>query len=109
MLESSLYAEDQFCHLHFTGSFWDGACYVRRPGPRPKQLHLDAFHVAHLAPCGLHGGDGGLGHHPVLDSGQYFSVAVWVVVVVNINLVDPNTGHSKSDPWPSILCFCCCS
>ena len=56
MLESSLCAEDQFCHLHFTGSFWDGACYVRRPGPRPKQLHLDAFHVAHLAPCGLHGG-----------------------------------------------------
>ena len=38
-----------------------------------------------------------------------FSVAVWVVVVVNINLVDPNTGHSKSDLWPSILCFCCCS
>ena len=27
MLESSLCAEDQFCHLHFTGSFWDGACY----------------------------------------------------------------------------------
>ena len=65
--------------------------------------------MAHLAPRGLHGGDGGLRHHPVLDSGQYFSVAVWVVVVVNINLVDPNTGHSKSDPWPSILCFCCCS
>ena len=54
--------------------------------------------MAHLAPCGLHGGDGGLVDHPVLDSGLFFSVAVWVVVVVvNINLDDRKTGHSKSD------------
>ena len=53
--------------------------------------------MAHLAPCGLHGGDGGLADHPVLDSGLYFSVAVRVVVVININLDDRKTGHSKSD------------